>query len=137
MIEHQLCKKLFKERFPGVDHVAYEALTGYLIISVSDVLNGDAYHRGDLEKEHIIYSYLLQPQSKLMDFPCSCLLLPVCAPSTRCIAEKILTNTTPDLRYPVGYKFLPNEGKVVTDLYFSYIKMWSISVIHIQFCLKM
>lgn len=112
MILRGLCKKLFTERFPCVTHVAYEDHGRYHIIRLSDVLTGDADEWGSLEREHRIYSYLLQPLSKQMDCPRDCLLFPVGASS---IVKNILTSRTPDCTYPVGFSFLSSEGKVGPD----------------------
>ncbi|KAI3444609.1 hypothetical protein Pfo_001274 [Paulownia fortunei] len=112
VIANGLCKKLWLRKVPQVAHIAYAVEESDGIIKLSDVVSRNTVNWGTLEREHKIFSSLLQPLSKPIISPKDCLAFPIGASSTdRDLAENIINTLTPVDRYPWGASYWSSKGQ--------------------------
>ncbi|KAL8500112.1 hypothetical protein ACS0TY_019926 [Phlomoides rotata] len=116
VIANGLCKKIFLKRFPHIAHIAYEVEGIDQIIRLSDVSTVDAADWADLERDHKIYSSLLQPLATPMIFPMNCLNFPIGASSTHSNVENILHTMTPIDKFLDNQSFWSSDGQVNPDV---------------------
>ncbi|XP_051123318.1 F-box protein At4g00755-like [Andrographis paniculata] len=112
VVANGFCKNLWVRKVPQVANIAYavEESNGVMRLKPSDVLSVHPPAWETLEKEHKIYTSLLQALTKPIIYPKDCISFPIGASSTDREVENVTNTLIPVDRYPWGASYWSSKG---------------------------
>lgn len=113
VIANGICKKLWLRKVPHITNIVFPVEESGGIFILSNIASRNSGHWETLVTEHRIFSTLLHPLAKQINFPKDILAFPIGASSTdRDLAENVINTLTPIDRYPRGASYWSSKGEI-------------------------